>query len=58
MTDGYLAQRVTIMLYEDLAKKLRLLQAKRLKESNKSISFSKVLNEVVQKWVWSFTVSN
>ena len=51
MTDGYLAQRVTIMLYEDLAKKLRLLQAKRLKESNKSISFSKVLNEVVQKWL-------
>jgi len=51
MTGGYLAQRVTIMLDEDLAKKLKLLQAKRLKESNKSISFSKVLNEVVQKWL-------
>jgi len=37
------------MLDGDLAKKLRLLQAKRLKESNKSISFSKVLNEVVRK---------
>jgi hypothetical protein len=37
------------MLDEDLAKKLRLLQAKRLKESNKSISFSKVLNEIVRK---------
>ncbi len=51
MTDGFLAQRVTIMLDEDLAKKLRFLQLKRLKESNKSISFSKVLNEVVQKWL-------
>jgi len=37
------------MLDEDLAKKLRLLQAKRLKGSNKSISFSKVLNEVIRK---------
>jgi len=51
MTDGYLALRLTIMLDEDLTKKLRLLQAKRLKKSNKSISFSKELNEVVQKWV-------
>jgi len=51
MTDGYLALRVTIMLDEDLAKKLRFLQLKRLKGSNKSISFSKVLNEVVQKWL-------
>jgi len=44
-----LAQRVTIMLYEDLAKKLRLLQAKRLKRSSKSISFSTVLNDQLRK---------
>jgi len=37
------------MLDEDLAKKLRLLQAKRLKGSSKSISFSNVLNEVIRK---------
>jgi len=32
-----------------LAKKLRLLQAKRLKGSKKSISFSTVLNEAIRK---------
>jgi len=37
------------MLDGDLAKKLRFLQAKRLKGSNKSISFSKVLNEQLRK---------
>ena len=52
-----LALRVTIMLDEDLAKKLRLLQAKRLKGSSKSISFSKVLNEVVRKGLWSIYVA-
>jgi len=37
------------MLDEDLAKKLRVLQAKRLKDSSKSISFSKVLNDQLRK---------
>ena len=57
MTVWLLALRVTIMLDEDLAKKLRLLQAKRLKGSSKSISFSNVLNEVVRKGLWSFYVA-
>ena len=37
------------MLDENLAKKLRLLQAKRLKGSNQSISFSRVLNDQLRK---------
>ena len=48
-----LALRVTIMLDEDLAKKLRLVQAKRLKGSNKSISFSTVLNDTLRKGLWT-----
>lgn len=44
-----MGQRITIMLDDDLAKKLRHLQAKKLKESNRSISFSAVLNSTLRK---------
>ncbi len=44
-----MAQRITIMLDDELAKKLRILQAKLIKESTKSVSFSKVLNETVKQ---------
>jgi hypothetical protein len=44
-----MAERITIMLDEDLVRKLRNRQAKTLKETNKSISFSKVLNEVIRE---------
>ena len=44
-----MSKRITILLDDDLAKKLRLLQSKRLKESNKSISFSRVLNDTLRK---------
>ena len=44
-----MAKRVTIVLDDDLAKKLREKQAKQIKESTKSVSFSKVLNEYVRK---------
>ena len=40
-----MALRITIMLDDDIAKKLRLKQAKLLKASKKSVSFSKVINE-------------
>jgi len=43
------AQRITIMLDDELAKKLRIIQAKLIKESAKSVSFSKVLNETVKQ---------
>ena len=44
-----MAKRITIMLDEDLDKKLRLLQAKKIREVSKSVSFSHVVNEVLRK---------
>jgi hypothetical protein len=44
-----MVERVTIMLNDEIAKKLRLLQAKRLKESVSSVSFSRIINEVLEK---------
>ena len=43
-----MAQRITIMLDDDIAKKLRLRRAKLVKISKKSVSFSKVINEVLR----------
>ena len=43
-----MSKRITIMLDDDLVKKLHELQAKQIKESAKSVSFSKVLNETVR----------
>jgi hypothetical protein len=44
-----MAERITIMLNSDIAKKLRNLQAKKVKESASSVSFSRVINEVLEK---------
>jgi len=40
-----MAKRVTIVMDDDLVKKLHEMQAKRIKESSKPVSFSAVLNE-------------
>ncbi len=37
------------MLNSDIAKKLRNMQAKKVKESASSVSFSRIVNEVLQK---------
>ena len=42
-----MAQRITIMLDDDLQKKLHELQAKKIKSSNRAVSFSSVLNETL-----------
>ena len=44
-----MAIRVTIMLDEYNAKKLRTLQAEKLSMFNRSVSLSRVLNEVLRK---------
>ncbi len=44
-----MGKRITIMLDDDLLKKLHEIQAKQIKDSTKSVSFSRVLNEVVRK---------
>jgi len=44
-----IAKRVTIMLDDDLLKKLHEIQAKKIKETTESVSFSAVLNETIRK---------
>ena len=46
-----MAKRITVMLDDDNIKKLRALQAKKIKESTKSVSFSRVLNDVLRKGI-------
>jgi len=44
-----MGQRITIVLNDDLVKKLREKQAKLIKESAKSVSFSSVINQTLRK---------
>lgn len=44
-----MAKRITIMLEDDLLKKLHEVQAKQIKETSESVSFSAVLNETLRK---------
>jgi len=44
-----MARRITVMLDDYNFKKLRLLQSKKIRESTNSVSFSSVINEVLEK---------
>ena len=44
-----MGKRITIMLDDDLYRKLLERQAKQIKESIKSVSFSRVVNETLRK---------
>jgi len=44
-----MSKRVTIMIDDDLDKKLRLRQAKLIQQEQSSCSYSKVLNETLRK---------
>jgi hypothetical protein len=44
-----MSKRVTIMIDDDLDKKLRLRQAKMIQQEQSSYSYSKVLNESLRK---------
>ncbi len=44
-----MAKRITIMLDDDLVRKLHEIQAKQIKQSTKAVSFSRVLNEALRK---------
>ena len=47
---GYdLTQRVTVTIEDKLMVKLRNIQAKKLKNQTESVSFSKILNEIIEK---------
>lgn len=47
--ENIMASRKTIMLDEDLVRKIRASQSKMLKEKNQSISFSYVINQVLEE---------
>ena len=44
-----MAKRVTIMIGVDLDKKIRTIQAKMIQTTNSSVSYSKVINELLEK---------
>ncbi len=44
-----MSKRVTIMIDDDLDKKLRFRQAKLIQQEQSSYSYSKVLNETLRK---------
>jgi len=43
-----MSKRVTIMLDDDLGKKLRLIQAKAIQSTTSSVSFSNILNKILR----------
>ena len=43
------AKRITIMIDDDLDKKLRLIQAKLISKTNDSVSYSQVINDELRK---------
>jgi predicted transcriptional regulator len=44
-----MGKRITIIVDDDLVKKLHEIQAKQIKIYTKSVKFSRVLNQVVRK---------
>ena len=47
----YTVKRISIMLDDELHNKLRVIQAKQLKRSVKSVSFSSVINQLLRKGI-------
>lgn len=44
-----MSKRITIVLDDDLEKKLRSIQAKTIAKTNQSYSFSKVINDILKQ---------
>ncbi|MGD8299175.1 MAG: hypothetical protein PVG43_06615 [Nitrosopumilaceae archaeon] len=44
-----MAKRITIMLDDDLEKKIRMAQSKKILAENKSVSFSYMINSLLEK---------
>jgi hypothetical protein len=49
MTSISMSKRITIVLDDDLAKKLRIIQSKKVSRSTKHVSFSQIINEELRK---------
>ncbi len=48
-----MAKRITVVLDDELVKKLRNVQSMKIRKSKKSVSFSSVINEELRKVVKS-----
>ncbi|MFB5647155.1 MAG: hypothetical protein ACE5RO_03305 [Candidatus Nitrosomaritimum yanchengensis] len=44
-----MAKRVTIMIDDDLDKKLRMIQSKLILDTNETVSYSQVINDTLRK---------
>ena len=44
-----MAKRITIMIDDDLDKKIRLIQAKIIYSTARSMSYSRVINDILRK---------
>jgi predicted CopG family antitoxin len=44
-----MSKRITVMIEDEVIEKLRILQAKQIKESASAVSFSQVINDVLKK---------
>jgi len=44
-------QRITLLVDDELVWKLREIQAKQLKKTHKSVSFSKVVNDAIRRGI-------
>lgn len=46
-----MAKRVTIMIDDELDKKIRIHQAKKMQKENTTYSYSKAINEILKKGI-------
>ncbi|QUC65540.1 hypothetical protein NsoK4_04700 [Nitrosopumilus sp. K4] len=46
-----MAKRITIVLDDEIVKKLRKIQAKKIQDSSKAVSFSSIIAEYLKKSV-------
>ncbi len=46
-----MSKRITIMIDDEIDKKLRLIQAKQIANTNSSVSYSHVLNDMLRKQI-------
>lgn len=46
-----MAKRVTIMIDDELDKKIRVHQAKKMQKENTTYSYSKAINEILKKGI-------
>jgi len=44
-----MAKRITVVLDDQVVKKLRIIQSKKISKSTKHVSFSRVINEELRK---------